>query len=252
MKKMKLQIYSNRLSQPCRAIIIFCKLHGIEFEEIHVSVAKGQQFTPEYKVINPMGKLPAIVHGSYKLFESHAILIYLACSFPGIADHWYPSDIQKRAKIHSVLDWHHANLRQGEVGYVQNRTLRPLLGGKSDLETAAVSEKLLSKSLAKIENFWLKGDGKFLLGNFEPSIADLSLVCEIMQLQLVPESDRNQILSPYKKVLQWIEDTRNATNPYFDEAHSFILELKAVLRADSSVGVNEETKQRSQAVRSKL
>lgn len=252
MKKMKLQIYSNRLSQPCRAIIIFCKLHGIEFEEIHVSVAKGQQFTPEYKVINPMGKLPAIVHGSYKLFESHAILIYLACSFPGIADHWYPSDIQKRAKIHSVLDWHHSNLRQGEAGYVQNRTLRPLLGGKMDLEAAAVNEKLLSKSIAKIENFWLQGEGKFLLGNFQPSIADLSLVCEIMQLQLVPESDRNRILSPYKKVLQWIEDTRNATNPYFDEAHSFILELKAVLTADSSVGVNEETKQRSQAVRSKL
>ncbi|XP_074333581.1 glutathione S-transferase T1-like [Apium graveolens] len=221
---MKLQIYSNRLSQPCRAIIIFCKLHRIEFEEISVSVAKGQQFTPEYKVINPMGKLPAIVHGSYKLFER------------------YPSDIQKRAKIHSVLDWHHSNLRQGEVGYVQNRTLKPLLGGKLDPEAAVVNEKLLSKSLAKIKNFWLKGDGKFLLGNFQPSIAHLSLVCEIMQLQLVPESDRNRILSPYKKVLQWIEDTRNATNPYFDELHSFILELKAVLTVDSSVVVNEVTK----------
>ncbi|XP_074334694.1 glutathione S-transferase T1-like isoform X1 [Apium graveolens] len=248
---MKLQIYSNRLSQPCRAIIIFCKLHGIEFEEINISVAKGQQFTPEYKVINPMGKLPAIVHGSYKLFESHAILIYLACSFPGVADHWYPSDIQKKAKIHSVLDWHHSNLRQGEVGYVQNRTLKPLLGGKLDPEATAVNEKLLSKSLAKIENFWLKGDGKFLLGNFQPSIADLSLVCEIMQLQLVPESDRYRILSTYKKVLQWIEDTRNATNPYFDELHSFILELKVVLTVDGSVVVNEVTKQ-SHAALSKL
>ncbi|XP_074334696.1 glutathione S-transferase T1-like [Apium graveolens] len=237
---MKLQIYSNRLSQPCRAIIIFCKLHGIEFEEINVSVAKGQQFTPEYKVINPMGKLPAIVHGSYKLFESHAILIYLACSFPGVADHWYPPDIQKRAKIHSVLDWHHSNLRQGEVGYVQNRTLKPILGGKLDPE-AAVNEKLLSKSLAKIENLWLKRDGKFLLGNFRPLIAYLSLVCEIMQLQLIPESYRNRILIPYKKVPQWVEDTRNTTNPYFDESHFFILELKGVLTVDSLVGINKET-----------
>lgn len=49
-----------------------------------------------------------------------------------------------------------------------------------------------------------------------------------------------------------MEDTRNATNPYFDELHSFILELKAVLKSDSSVGVTEETKQRSQAVLSKL
>ncbi|XP_074333592.1 glutathione S-transferase T1-like isoform X2 [Apium graveolens] len=154
-----------------------------------------------------MGKLPAIVHGSYKLFESHAILIYLACSFPGVADHWYPSDIQKKAKIHSMLDWHQSNLRQGEVGYVP--------------------------------------------GNFQPSISDLSLVCEIMQLQLVPESDRNRILSPFKKVLQWIEDIRNATNPYFDQLHSFILELEAVLTVDSSVVVKEVTKQ-SHAVLSKL
>ncbi|XP_074333881.1 glutathione S-transferase T1-like [Apium graveolens] len=145
-----LQIYSNRLSQPCRTIIIFCKLHGIEFEEINVSGAKGQQFTPKYK-----------------------------------------------------------------VGYVQNRTLKPLLGGKLDPEAAAVNEKLLSKSL------------------------------------LGPESDRNRILSPYKKVLQWIEDTKNATNPYFDELHSFILELKSVLTVDSSVVVKEVTKQ-SHAVLSKL
>ncbi|XP_074333889.1 glutathione S-transferase T1-like [Apium graveolens] len=150
-------------------------------------------------VINPMRKLPAIVHGSYKLFQSHAILIYLACSFPGVADHWYPSNIQKRAKIHSVLDWHHSNLRQGEVGYVQNRTLKPLFGGKFDPEAAAVNEKLLSKSLAKIER-----------------------IQKLLLLGLGPESDRNRILSPYKKVLQWIEDTRNATNPYFDELHIYL------------------------------
>ncbi|XP_074333591.1 glutathione S-transferase T1-like isoform X1 [Apium graveolens] len=113
----------------------------------------------------------------------------------------------KKAKIHSMLDWHQSNLRQGEVGYVP--------------------------------------------GNFQPSISDLSLVCEIMQLQLVPESDRNRILSPFKKVLQWIEDIRNATNPYFDQLHSFILELEAVLTVDSSVVVKEVTKQ-SHAVLSKL
>ncbi|KAL7233709.1 hypothetical protein ACSBR1_017343 [Camellia fascicularis] len=43
----------------------------------------------------------------------HAILRYLACAFPGVADHWYPSDLFKRSKIESVLDWHHSNLRRG-------------------------------------------------------------------------------------------------------------------------------------------
>ncbi|XP_020974407.1 uncharacterized protein LOC110270111 [Arachis ipaensis] len=33
-------------------------------------------------------KVPAIVHGNLKLSESHAILLYLASAFTGIADHW--------------------------------------------------------------------------------------------------------------------------------------------------------------------
>ncbi|KAK9086919.1 hypothetical protein Syun_029313 [Stephania yunnanensis] len=38
--------------------------------------------------------------------------------------------------------------------------------------------------LSKIEKVWLQGNGKFLLGSGQPSIADLSLVCEIMQLEI--------------------------------------------------------------------
>ncbi|XP_039007903.1 glutathione S-transferase T1-like [Hibiscus syriacus] len=110
---MKLKVYSDRLSQPVRAVIIFCKVNGIEFEEVRVNLAKRAHFTPEFSEINPMNQLPAIVDGEFKLFESHANLIYLASSYAGVADHWYPSDIFKRSKIHSVLDWHHSNLRRG-------------------------------------------------------------------------------------------------------------------------------------------
>ncbi|KAE8694319.1 Glutathione S-transferase T1 [Hibiscus syriacus] len=110
---MKLNVYADRMSQPVRAVLIFCKVNGINYEEVRVDIAKRQHLTPEYAgQINPMKQLPAIVDGRFKLFESHAILTYLACSFPGVADHWYP-DVFKRSKIHSVLDWHHSNLRPG-------------------------------------------------------------------------------------------------------------------------------------------
>ncbi|PWA63763.1 glutathione S-transferase [Artemisia annua] len=110
---MALKVYCDRMSQPSRAVLLFCKINGIEFEEIHIDVINNKHLTPEYKAINPMCQLPAIVNGEFKLFESHAILIYLSCAFPEIASHWYPTDISKRSKIHSVLDWHHTNLRRG-------------------------------------------------------------------------------------------------------------------------------------------
>ncbi|KAL5067046.1 hypothetical protein RYX36_017933 [Vicia faba] len=69
-----------------------------------------------------------------------------------------PSLCFQKAKIHSVLDWHHLHLN------LRRRA-------------AAEAEKVLASSLSTIENIWLKGDGQFSLGSFRSSIADLSLVC---------------------------------------------------------------------------
>ncbi|KAK4435314.1 Glutathione S-transferase T1 [Sesamum alatum] len=227
---MELKLYVDRISQPSRAILIFCKANGIEFEEVKIDLSKKQHHSPEFAEVNPMKQVPAIVHGDFKLFESHAILIYLAAAFPGVADHWYPADVHKRAKIHSVLDWHHSNLRRGSVGYIFNTAVALALGLPPNPEAAAEGEKLMSASLATIESFWLEGDAPFLVGNSKPSIADLALVCEIMQLEFADEEERDRILGPHKRILKWIEDTKNATAPYFDEIHSMMAPIREKLK----------------------
>ncbi|KAK4400841.1 Glutathione S-transferase T1 [Sesamum angolense] len=258
---MELKLYADRLSPPSRAVLIFCKPHrlgkllshqladrckslleriplfasqptwanGIEFEEVSIELGKLQHRSPEYAEINPMKQVPAIVHGDFKLSESHAIFIYLASAFSGVADHWYPADVHKRAKIHSVLDWHHTLICAVvqaylpyialfvSVGYHFNTSIALAFGLPLDPKAAAEGEKLLSASLATIESLWLKGDGPFLLGNSQPSIADLALVCEIIQLEVADEKDRDRIIGKHERVLKWIEDTKNATAPYFDE-----------------------------------
>ncbi|KAL0312614.1 UNVERIFIED_CONTAM: Glutathione S-transferase T1 [Sesamum radiatum] len=203
--------------------------NGIEFEEVKIDLAKKQHHSPEFAEVNPMKQVPAIVHGDFKLFESHAILIYLASAFPGVADHWYPADVRKRSKIHSVLDWHHTNLRRGSVGYIFNTAVALALGLPANPQAAAEGEKLMSASLATLESFWLEGDAPFLIGNSKPSIADLALVCEIMQLEFADEEDRERIVGP-KRILKWIEDTKNATAPYFDEIHSIMVPIREKLK----------------------
>ncbi|KAL8138924.1 hypothetical protein V2J09_004925 [Rumex salicifolius] len=226
-----LKVYADRRSQPSRAILIFCKVNGIDFEEVPIDIGKREHRTPEYEEINPMKQVPAIVHEDLKLNESHAILMYIASAFPGVADHWYPADLKKRAKNHSMLDWHHSNLRRGSVGYVFNTKLAPLFKVPKNPEAAAEGEKTLIASLSIIETVWLQGEGKFLLGNEQPSIADLSLVCEIMQLQMLDDEDRIRLLGPYKKVEQWMEDVKEATKPYFEEVHQTLYETAAKLKS---------------------
>ncbi|XP_038991266.1 glutathione S-transferase T1-like isoform X2 [Hibiscus syriacus] len=209
---MKLKVYADRMSQPSRAVIIFCKVNGIDYEEIKVLISKGQHLTSEFAEINPMKRLPAIVDGGFKLFER------------------YPADVAKRSRIHSVLDWHHSNLRRGADTYVSNATIAHVAGRPLTPQAAAETETLLLSSLSKLESFWLKDDGCFLLGGNQPSIADLSLVCEIMELEVLDEKDRARLLGPHKKVLQWIESTRNATNPHFDEVHQVLMKVKERLQ----------------------
>ncbi|XP_026377855.1 glutathione S-transferase T1-like [Papaver somniferum] len=236
---MTLKVYVDRMSQPSRAVLIFCKVNGIEFEEIKVDLAKKEHRLPEISAINPFGQVPSIADGDFKLFESHAILSYLACASPGVPDRWYPSDLRKRAKINSVLDWHHSNLRGGAVGIVINTILGPVLGIPTSPEAAAEAEKILTSSLSKIESVWLNENGNFLLGSKEPSTADLSLVCEIMQFELLHEEDRIRVLSPFKKVLKWIEDTRIATSPHFEDVHKTLLASKSFFHK-LQVGENYE------------
>lgn len=59
-----------------------------------------------------------------------------------------------------------------------------MLGGKEDPRAAAEGLCILKQSLEVMETVWLQEGYPFLAGCRQPSIADLSLICEIMQLQV--------------------------------------------------------------------
>lgn len=81
--------------------------------------------------------------------------------------------------------FHHILIAYACAGtFVYYTALAPFLGLRRRPEATKHAEKVLMQSLARIESVWLKGDAKFLLGSPQPSIADLSLVCEIMQLEV--------------------------------------------------------------------
>ena len=51
---------------------------GLPYEPVPVDTRKGEQHTTQYLAINPNGKVPAIVDGDAVVFDSNAILLYLA------------------------------------------------------------------------------------------------------------------------------------------------------------------------------
>jgi glutathione S-transferase len=69
---------------PSRSAVTRWMLEEIgEPYDIHfMSLSKGDNRTPEYLAINPMGKVPALRHGDVVITESAAICTYLADEFP--------------------------------------------------------------------------------------------------------------------------------------------------------------------------
>ena len=77
----KVTLYSNPMSRGRTVQWLLDEL-GAPYEVKLIDLAKGEQKTPQYLAINPMGKVPAIVHRGGVVTEAAAICVYLADAFP--------------------------------------------------------------------------------------------------------------------------------------------------------------------------
>src|SRR6266545_3307458 len=75
---------------------------GLPLDFQAVDVAKGEQRSPGYLALNPTGRTPTLVDGSVVLWESTAIMQYLASSKPNTL---WPNDPRARADIMRWQSW---------------------------------------------------------------------------------------------------------------------------------------------------
>ena len=72
-----LKFYYNAAPNPMKVALLLEEL-GLPYEAVPVDTRKGEQFAAQYLKVNPNGKVPAIVDGDVRVFDSNAILLYLA------------------------------------------------------------------------------------------------------------------------------------------------------------------------------
>jgi GSH-dependent disulfide-bond oxidoreductase len=72
-----LKFYFSGAPNPTK-VALFLEEAGLEYEPIPVDTRRGEQFSTDFLKINPNGKVPAIVDGDATVFDSNAILLYLA------------------------------------------------------------------------------------------------------------------------------------------------------------------------------
>lgn len=102
-----LKLYGGARS---RASIVHWYLEEIQapYEFITLDMQVGEHLKPDFLEINPMGKVPAIVDGDFKLWESGAILLYVAEKFGKM-----PDILEKKAEIIQWVLFGNATLGPG-------------------------------------------------------------------------------------------------------------------------------------------
>jgi glutathione S-transferase len=152
--------------------VIALKNHlGLDCETQIVDLGKGDQLTPEYVAMNPNRKMPVLEDNGFVLWESNAILQYLASKKPA-AGLW-PSDPRRQADVSRWQFWEASHWAPACGILAFERLVKKLLGqGDADPAAIAKGEQEFRRA-GEVLNANLKGS-KWLAGN-DLTLADFAV-----------------------------------------------------------------------------
>ena len=214
-----IHLHGHPFSQPSRSVEFFLRASGINFEFHLVDLIQKQHLTEEYSKINPNQSVPALVHGDFNVWESAAIVTYLADAL-NLDNQWYPKDFRIRARINAYLHWHHQSIREPIGGYLFFKVIGPKFFGlpEASEETIAAAKAKYNECFATIK--WILSETGYIGRTAEATIADIFAYSEIAEAILVGED-----LSDYPEVKAWYEKIGN--NEAVTQVHQFFRQFVA-------------------------
>lgn len=221
---MPLELYLDLVSPPCRAVYIFARKNGIPFELKYVEIMQGQQAGDDFGRVNPLRKVPALKEGDFTLAESTAILLHLTRRFK-TPDHWYPSDLCRRARVDEYLSWQHTNIRIHASKVYTAKGLVPIFLG-CPLPPGKLEERIgdLKGAVKLLEEKFLR-DQPFI-GGSEISLADLVAIVDLMQ----PVAGGYDPFEGSPKMAAWRDRVEEAIGKeLFQESHRELFSHKSRL-----------------------
>ncbi|MGD2116933.1 MAG: glutathione S-transferase family protein [Chromatiales bacterium] len=95
-----LKLYDLDRSGNCYKIRLMLAMLDLDYERVRIDSTSGETQTAEFKRINPRGQIPVLVDGDTTIWDSMAILVYLARKYGD--ENWLPSDPLGEAR---VMQW---------------------------------------------------------------------------------------------------------------------------------------------------
>lgn len=99
-----LKVWGRKNSSNVRKVLWCAEELALPYKREEAGGAFGVVDSPQYRALNPNGRVPMIEDDGFVLWESNAIVRYLAARY-GDDTSWYPSDVRVRAQADKWMDW---------------------------------------------------------------------------------------------------------------------------------------------------
>lgn len=182
-----MKLYDMEQSGNCYKIRLFCALLGLTYESIPVNLLQGEHKAANFLALNPRGQVPVLDDAGTVVWDSMAILAYLAKKYED--EQWLPTE---PASLARVMQWLAVSENELQYGLARARAVtrfnRPW-----DL---AACQELGRSGLAFLDahlqhNRWLAAD--------HPTLADIACYPYVA---LAPEG--GVALDDFPSVEKWI------------------------------------------------
>lgn len=193
----QMKLYYAEVLNPRKACVVARHLNApVEF--VRVDLGKGEHQTPQFLALNPNAKVPVLDDGGHVVWESNAIMAYLARKAG--SDLW-PSD-ERQIDVVRWLSWDLVHFTQYTGALYFEHLIKPMFD-LGDPDPAAVEEASGQfRRFAGVLDDHLKGR-KYLVGD-GLTIADFAVAISF------PYADRAKIpLGEFPEVERW-HDRLNA------------------------------------------
>ena len=168
---------------------------GLDWTPRMIDLRKGEQKAPQYAALNPNMRMPTLKDGDYVLWESSAILQYLASKRPESG--LYPSDQRARLDVTRWQFWELAHWDPACAVFAFEHVAKRLLlgGGEPDQAALAKGAELFHRA-AKVLDGQLAGK-KFITGD-TLTLADFSLGAALNLAEIA-----HFPIEPYAEIRRW-------------------------------------------------
>jgi len=162
------------------------------------AMAFGTTKSPEHMARHPFGRVPAIEHDGFTLYEGQAIVRYIDRVFEGPS--LTPEDPRAAARMDQVMnivDWYVMPSISAKIGF--NRLIKPIFG--LPVDEAAVAEGVPQAKVCVAALEEILGSNPYFAGD-QATLADLMAISHLDMFPLTPEGAEIMAGSP---LLAWLD-----------------------------------------------